>query len=100
MRLLIITGSSELSAYLMRLLDSIPEEDLLLLQSPTEMHDEQKIVDAMTACHKRETTDMRAIAEMLKTVHLDRPRHYGPKAPTRTDLLQRQRLHSRRTGRK
>ncbi len=100
MRLLIITGSSELSAHLMRLLASIPEEELLLLETRTEMHDEKKILDAITDCNKRETTDMRALAEMLKNVHIDRPRHYGRKAPTRADYLQRQILHSRRTGRK
>lgn len=100
MRLLIITGSSELSARLMQLLASIPEEELLLLEARTEMQDEQKILAAMMACHERETADMRAFAEALKSAHIDRPRHYGRKAPTRADYLQRQRLHSRRTGRK
>ena len=100
MRLLIITGSSELSVRLMQLLASIPEEELLLLEAQAEMYDEKKILDAITACNKREPTDMRALAEMLKSVHIDRPRRFDKKAPTRADYLQRQILHRRRTGRK
>ncbi len=100
MRLLIITDSSELSAHRMRLLASIPEEEILLLEARTEMYDEKKILDAMMACHECEMADMRAFAEALKSAHIDRPRHYGRKAPTRADYLQRQILHSRRTGRK
>lgn len=100
MRLLIITGSSELNAHLMQLLASIPEEELLLLEARTEIHDEKKILDAMMACHERETADMRAFAEALKcSISIDLVASIK-KRLTRADYLQRQRLHSRRTGRK
>lgn len=97
--LIVIIGTGELSARLATLLAA--EENILLVSMESETQNPRDLLDQITDVRERDTrAEMSVLRSMIERLPLDRPHLYGHNALSRTELLQRQRLHGRRTGRK
>lgn len=98
---LLIIGLSGFDIRLAYLLKDLEEKILLVRVDSHQEPDLQELIEKISDHRERSTdADILAFAKALQLTHLDRPSFRSQKAPTRADHLQRQRLHSRRTGRK